>query len=205
MKKISLLLLSVILVGTSFLFNSCEGDDLGTVEVVLSNAKIDIPFTVKESEGPANVKAFANLSDSATALNYFSGVVEGLNIDDPMFNDLKDQNYSSLNLIVQKVTVQFIKNDSVPGIIKDFTTSATVEGEEEELGGYASKEQFDLFQVISEKQITDYIQSVFDAIQEGKTINIEASGLTDIAPSGLEEAGTIVVTPTVKAKMKLSK
>lgn len=207
MKKLNLLFLGILMIGVSSLFVSCDGTDLGTVDVVLSDISINIPFTVEKEEAPAEVARIAANDTTIDGFYKFSGKIEGLSIEDEMFSELKDKDYSSLEMEIQGVTIEFIPADTtVTGVIRNFVSGSNIQGEETEFAQYASQKDIESYSSINDdKELTAYVQEVFKMLQDGNLVDIYASGLTDIVPSESGEEGTIVITPIVKAKMKLVK
>lgn len=186
-------LLPFLLAGLFFVsFSACE-DEYTEVKIG-KGITISIPVTAETD---------ALKEDTQDKFYTFSGVSQPISMDDDIFNSLKDYPISDIQLLVKGVTVKVTKKQGQGGTsVKDFS-SATTQGSTT-IANYSMTGTINLGEEFSEEKLTAYVQSVFEAIQNRKTVKIEVSGETDIIPvsSGVEIA-VITIVPDLYLKYKL--
>ena len=85
--------------------------------------------------------------------------------------------------------------------MKDFTSNTTGAGT---VLNYTKEGNINLGAEFGDPKLTDYMKSIFSAIQSNKTVIVNVKGETDIVPSEISGGEITVVTmiPTLKAKIK---
>ena len=193
MKTIKFSFIALLLACVTLFFASCdEIDELTTVEVELGEVPFEIPLDLQ----PSTLK-------STNEFVSFSGKSEPLNLQSNMFQKLQDYDVSSVVFIVTEVKIRITTTSESGGTtVTDFTSEATGAGKEL---SYTKEGNIDLGVEYGDTKLTEYIKSIFSAIQGNKTVVVNVAGKTDIVPSEIDGAELTVVTmiPTIKAKVKV--
>ena len=198
MKNIKLIIAAIVLTCTHLFITSCDEVSSPSIKVDLGEFPFIIPLDL-ENENPAS-----DLKSASAELVSFSGKSAPINLDNEMFNKLNAYEYSSVVFIVSDVKVKITVSDNSGTIVKDFTATATGNGDK---FTYKKEGNIDLGTEYSDAQLTKYMKDVFAAIQNNKTMVIDVSGQTDIVPSEIEGATLTVATiiPTISAEIQLLK
>jgi len=204
MKKLKLIFASFFFVCFSLFFTSCDSKDLldnvPPLKIPLTDISIDIPLTFDTTDTPTPDAA---LKSTSADFYSFSGESGSINLQNEMFEKLKQYENSSIELLVSDVKVKIETQDGGT-IVRNFTSTTrgdivetyTKEGDIN-VGGAG----------FSDTELTNHMQKIFGAIQNNKTVNIEVSGKTNIDPNSIESAEVVVVTiiPSITAQIKLIK
>ena len=173
-------------------FASCDKiDNLTSEEIELGEVSIDIPV---DFNSPSTLK-------SANEFVSFSGQSLPLNLQSSMFQKIQDYNVSSIVFIVTDVKIKITTTGESGTTVKDFTSNTTGAGN---VFSYKKEGNINLGVEFGDTKLTDYMKSIFAAIQSNKTVIVDVAGQTDIDPSKISEGEITVVTmiPTLKAKIK---
>ena len=198
MKKINVSFFAILFFCAPLFFVSCDKiEELTTVNVELGDVDFDIPLNFDEAEiSPAQMKR-TDAGDFVT----FSGRSVPINLDSPMFNQLKNYQCSSIVFTISEVKVKISTTTESGTVIKDFT-STTTSGTEKILD-YTKEGNINLGVSYSDANLTQYMKDIFLAVQDNKTVVVDASGLTDIVPSEITETDIVVASITLKLKAEI--
>ena len=195
MKTIKFSFIALVLACVTLFFASCdEIDELTTVEVELGEVPFEIPLDLQ----PSTLR-----STTENEFVSFSGKSEPLSLQNSMFQKLQDYDVSSVVFIVTEVKIRITTTSESGGTtVTDFTSEATGAGKEL---SYTKEGNIDLGIEYGDAKLTEYMKSIFSAIQDKKTVVVNVAGQTDIVPSEIDGAELTVVTmiPTIKAKVKV--
>lgn len=175
---------------------SC-GDDgpIGSItkEVELKTVSFEIPASLITSK--SITKADGDLSP-------FFGEVKGVNKEHSALKDFKDYESISYELLIKKASIKITKKAGATGgtSVKSFTSTATG------ITSYQtpSGQVISLDKEFSDANLTEYIKNILAAVRTGKTVDLTATGETDIIPADLnDDIATIslIFLPAVKVKL----
>ena len=191
MKKMKITFLALCLMAVPVFFTSCE-DDFGTIEKSLGEMPITIPIEL------------VNTPTKGGDMVSFFGVSDPISLEGEMFDMLQQYNAKSITLSVSAVTMKITTINESGTTVRDFKTNTTGDGVEYT---YTKEGDINFDEEFTDSELTNYMQNVMLAIQEGKTVIVSAEGLTDIIADEVTGLNVIVATiiPTVTAKIQLIK
>ena len=202
MKKVGFIFLVFLLVCTPLLFTSCDAlvDDFTTVEIPLDDVQFDIPIKLDLSDS----KQSSQLKRTNVGLVPFFGESDKINLQSDMFGGIQEYSDYKFSLLVSDVKIQITTTDKSGTRVSDFITTTT--GTKKSFS-YKKEGTIDIGTDYSDDDLTEYTKKIVLAIQEGKTVSIDAAGLTDIIPAEIEEAEIAVISiiPSITAEVKLIK
>jgi len=183
-------------------FVSCNIKDLMTIDVPIGKVEIKIPVDFSAIY-PASMESKINFA--STNFIAFSGESAPINLEDNIFHNLQNYLGDQITIIVTDVTIKVTVPNTSGTIVRSFTSKTKEEAEV--LYNYAKNGNADLGEEFRDSNLTNYAKNIFEAIQNGKTVTIEAAGETNIDMSEITDATVAVVTviPTLKAQVKLLK
>ena len=202
MKKIKFAFGVLCFMCVPLFFVSCNLKDLTTIDVPIGKVEIKIPVDFSATS-PAPMGSKINLA--STNFIAFSGKSAPINLEDNMFHNLQNYLGDQITIIVTDVKIQVTVSNTSGTIVRNFTSKTKEEAAV--LYNYAKSGNADLGVEFSDSNLTNYAKNIFLAIQNGKTVTIEAAGETDIDMSEITGATVAIVTviPTLKAQVKLLK
>ena len=208
MKKVVFSFFTLCFFCTPLFFASCDKvkdkiDEFSTVEVELGEVSFDIPLSLDAEKASSQIKRM-----DTDGFVPFSGQSKEISLNSSMFGDLQKYNGNQITLLVSSVTIKITVSNGSGTIVKDFTTTAKEKDVAEILSSYNKSEEISLGgNGFSDSKLTAYMANIFTAIQDGKTVVVDAKGKTNIVPDDIEEATVAVATiiPTLKAEVKLLK
>ena len=138
----------------------------------------------------------------------FEAKYDGLNLDNEIFKDLQEYKDAPLELVLNKATVKFDKlvNTTGGNAVRNLKATAIDADEDTTLASFVSPENEDIILENGYKELTPFLQVVVRELQHKKTMNITASGETNMIPQEGESGiilGNLVVTMEIYAKIKL--
>ena len=174
MRRTSILIVLLAL-STAFLLTSCDESpaitmELGDVSLELP-IELELPDMAEEGSGVMKMRTYTNDEQQLA----FSGEIEELSLEHEMFNQIKEdiQAGNVTKLILNAVKLQILPKANLEYTISDI--QCTTIGLAEEL--VLQIENIEIDTDYSSPELTEYIESILNTIQEGETIGLKMSGV----------------------------
>jgi hypothetical protein len=205
MKTIKSIFWGALVIGLPFLFTTCDVvDKFTTIEIPLKNFPIDIPFTSTSSVAVSSDPNLKSLKAEFPDLYSFGGEYM-LNLNDPGFANLQEYKNSPITLVLTDVKLKITPKNDEGTTVKDFTSSSKIG--ENTLSTYKKEGFIDMKTEYTDQALTNYLKKAFASVQDGKSVNIDISGYSDILPSEIEgvEIGLVSIVCSITAQISLTK
>jgi hypothetical protein len=191
MRTIKSIIASIVVIALSVLYVSCDPIDLDkftTVEIPL-DVSFELPF-----DQDAELKS---ASEETFSIHLY-GKSDSLNINNSIFDDLKQYENNSIRLTVNSATVIVVGNENGINEIKDFTSSAN--NEITSVGAYQKEGNVIINKEFTDSKLADYFKAIIQSIQDNHSVIFDVSGY--VVPD-LPEAENFSDFPETKLKYSL--
>lgn len=191
MRTIKSIIASIVVIALSVLYVSCDPidfDKFTTVEIPL-DVSFEVPF-----DQDAELKS---ASEETFSIHLY-GKSDSLNINNSIFDDLKQYKNNSIRLTVNSATVIVVGNENGINEIKDFTSSAN--NEITSVGAYQKEGNVIINKEFTDSKLADYFKAIIQSIQDNHSVIFDVSGY--VVPD-LPEAENFSDFPETKLKYSL--
>jgi len=196
MKKNSFSSIMASLFALLFLFAGCDKiNEAISKELMMKEKTFKLPVIVE-------------MKGADEAYIKFEAKFDGLDLDNEIFKDLQEYRNAPLELVLNKATVKFDKlvNTTGGNAVRNLKATAIDINDGITVADFASPEDEDIILEEGYNGLTPFLQAVVKELQYKRTMNLMASGETNMIPENGESGiilGNLVVTMEIYAKIKL--
>jgi hypothetical protein len=173
MRTIKSIFASIVVIALSFLYVSCEPIDVDkytTVEIPLE-VSFEIPFN-KSSD-------LKSASEDFPSIIRLSGESAPLNINDSIFDDLKQYKNNSIKLSVNNAALTIAGDGTLIKEVKNFASSANDE-KPTAIGSYKKEGNIIINERFTDSKLADYFKAIIQSIQDNQSVVFDVAGEVDV-------------------------